>query len=116
MEQREVVRFLTLRKPFAKVIRAELDGVDGHEAFCLSAVKKRRTRIANGRITLEGDPRSGRPRQSDLSESVRALIEESPFFLCKRMSQKLRIAKTTCLHVLHENFDSESVLSSWFRM
>jgi hypothetical protein len=65
MELRAVVRFFTAKKLFARGIRAELEGVDGYEALCLSAVEKWRRRFANGRITLEDDPRSGRPPQSD---------------------------------------------------
>jgi hypothetical protein len=40
VEQRSVVRFLTLEKLSAKGIRAEFEGVYGYETFCLSAVKK----------------------------------------------------------------------------
>jgi hypothetical protein len=103
MEQRVVVRFLTLEKPSAKGINAELGCVYGHESLCLSALKKWRKRLANRRITPEDGPRSGRPPQSDVSESLRALIEESPFISCRRMRQKLPTAKTTYLRILHEN-------------
>jgi hypothetical protein len=100
MAQRAVVRFLTLQKLSARDITAELEGVYGHEALSLPAVKKWRTRFVNGRITLEDDQRSGRLRPSDLRESLRALIDESAFISCKCMSQKLRIPKTTYLRIL----------------
>jgi hypothetical protein len=61
MEQRAAVRFSTLKKLSARDITVELEGVYGHEALSLSAVKKRRKRFANGRITLKDDPRSGTP-------------------------------------------------------
>jgi hypothetical protein len=102
MEQRAVVRFLTLKKLSARDIIADLEGVYGHEALSLSAMKKWRKRFVNGRIALEGDPRSTRPPRSDFCESLRALIDESPFLSSKRICQKLRIPKTTCLRVLHE--------------
>jgi hypothetical protein len=94
-------------------ITAELEGIDGYEARCLSAVKKWRKRFASRRITLESDPRSGRPQQSDLSESVRALIKESPLILCKCMCQKLWIAKTTCPRVMHENIEFRRCYLQW---
>jgi transposase len=103
MEQRAVVRFLTLKKLSARDITAELEGVYEHEALSLSAVKKWCKRFVNGRITLEDDPRSGRPPRSNLCESLRALVDENPFISCKRMCQKLRIPKTTCLRVWHED-------------
>jgi hypothetical protein len=62
MEQCAVVQFLTLRKLSVMDIMVELNGVCGHEALSLSAVRKWRKRFVNGRITLEDDPRSGRPR------------------------------------------------------
>jgi transposase len=110
MEQRAVVQFLTLKKLSARDVTGELGGVYGHEVFSLSAVKKWRKRFANGRITLEDAPRSGRPLRSDLCESLRALIEETRFISCNRMCQKLRIPKTTCLRVLHEAFGSKKAI------
>jgi hypothetical protein len=93
MEQRAIVRFFTLKKLSAKDIRAELEGVFGHEVLSLSAVKKWPKRFANGRNNLEADPRPERRPQSDLCGSVRTLIEESPFIACKGMCQMLRIAE-----------------------
>jgi transposase len=107
MEQRAVVRFLTLRKLSARDITAKLEGVYGHEALSLLAVKKWRKRFVNGRITLEDGPGSGRLPRSDLCESLLRLTDESHFISCKRTCQKLRIPKTTCLRVLHEDL--------WFR-
>jgi hypothetical protein len=68
-------------------------------------VKKWRKQFVNGRITLEDDSQSGRPPRSDFSESLRTLIDETSFISWKRMWQKLRILKTTCLRVLHDNFE-----------
>jgi hypothetical protein len=61
MQQRAIVRFLTLKKLFARDITSELQGISGREALFLSAVKVWRKRFANGRITMEDDSRSGRP-------------------------------------------------------
>jgi hypothetical protein len=99
-EQRVVIQFLTLKRLFARDVTAELEGVYGHEALSLSAVKKWRKRFVNGRITLEDDPWSGRPPRNNLYESLRALINEIPFVSCKRMEQNLRIPRTTCLRLL----------------
>jgi hypothetical protein len=113
MEQRAVVRFLTLKTLSARAIRTELEAVYGHEALSLAAVKKWRKRFLNGRVSLDDDPRSGRPPVSDLAESVRTLLEETPFISCKRMCSKLRIAKTTCLRVLHDQLGFRKCYFRW---
>jgi hypothetical protein len=113
MEQRAVVQFLTLKKLSAVDITAGLKRVYRHEALCLSAGKKWHKRFVNGRITLQDDPRSGRPPRSDLYESLRALIDESPFISCKRMCQKPQIPKTTCLRVLHEDLGFRKCYLRW---
>jgi hypothetical protein len=113
MGQAALVRFLTLKKLSGSDITAELEGVYGHEALSLSAVKKWRKRFVNGRMTLEDNPRSGRTPRSDLCESLRALIDECPFISCKRMCQKLRIPKTTCLRGLHEDLGFRKCYLRW---
>jgi hypothetical protein len=79
MEQRGVVRFLILKVLSAKEIAVELKGSMVMK-LSLSAAKKWHRCVANGRVTLEDDPRSGRPAQSNLSESVRPIIEEVHLF------------------------------------
>jgi hypothetical protein len=59
-EHRAVTRFLIFKELPARDITAELEGMHGHEAFSLSAVKKWRKRFVNGIITPEDDPRSRR--------------------------------------------------------
>jgi hypothetical protein len=58
MEQRAIVQFLILKKLSAMDITAELEGLYGHEAPSLSAVKKWRKQFCNGRITLEDESQS----------------------------------------------------------
>jgi hypothetical protein len=53
MEQRKVVRFLTLKKLSARDFTDELKKVYGHEVFSLSAMKKGPERSINGRITRQ---------------------------------------------------------------
>jgi hypothetical protein len=103
IEQRAVIRFFPLKKLSAKDMRAGLEGVYGHEALSLSAGKKWHERSATGRISGEDDLASGRPPQSDLCESMRALIEEIPSITCQRISQKPPIAITPWLRVRRDH-------------
>jgi hypothetical protein len=113
MEQRAAVHYLPIKKLSAKGFRTEFEAVDDHEALSLFVVKKWRKRFANGRINLGDDPRSGRLLESHLAESVRAMLEEIPVISCKRMCKKLRIAKTMCLGVLHEQFGLRKCYFRW---
>jgi transposase len=70
MEQRTVVRFLTLKKLSAGDITIELEEVYGHEALSLSAVNNWCKRFMNKRITVKDEPRSGKPPRRDLCESL----------------------------------------------
>jgi hypothetical protein len=80
MEQHAVIRFMTLKKLFARDISAELEGMYGHEALSLSAVKKWRKRFVDGRTTLEDDPQSEKlPRSDDCKYSL-VLIDETRLF------------------------------------
>jgi hypothetical protein len=54
MEQRAIVRLLTLKKVSAMDSTAELKVLYGREALSLSAVRKWCRQSVNGRITLEG--------------------------------------------------------------
>jgi hypothetical protein len=58
IEQRAVVRFLTLKKLSAMDITAILEGVYEHEAVVFSALKKWCKWCVGGRILLKDDLRS----------------------------------------------------------
>jgi hypothetical protein len=80
MEQRVVVRFLIRKKLSARDIKEELEGVYGHEALSLSAVKKWRPTFINGRITLEDDSRSGSPLEAIFPSLCRRLLMKASLF------------------------------------
>jgi energy-converting hydrogenase A subunit M len=100
MEQRVVIRFLTLKGLKVKEIQAELESVSGTDAckFCL--MKKWRLRFLQGRTTLFDDPKSGRLLTQDLAEAVRSMVAERSFASCKVLHRHFGIAKTPCLRIL----------------
>jgi hypothetical protein len=65
MEQRTVVRVVTLKCLSAMEIEMEVTSTYCDEALQIFAVKKWRTRFMEGRTELEDDPRSGRHDSSD---------------------------------------------------
>jgi hypothetical protein len=67
MEQRAVVRFLTLKGLKTKEIEMEITNVHGDEALQIYTGKKWQTRFLQGRLQLGDGSRSGRPANSDLT-------------------------------------------------
>jgi histone-lysine N-methyltransferase SETMAR len=113
MEQRAVIRFLSLKGLKARDIQAELQSVYGPEACQLTAVKKWRTRFMQGRTDLFDDPRSGRPLTHDLAEAISSMLGERPFSSCKVLSRHFRIAKATCLRILHDKLGLKKFHLRW---
>jgi hypothetical protein len=62
---------------------------------------------------LSYDPRSGRPRQSDLATGIAALLEELPFLSCRLIARHFRVAKTTCLSILRESLGLKKFHLRW---
>jgi transposase len=102
MEQRAVVRFVTLKSLSLKDIYTELESVYMDQALCLHTVYKWHERFMQGRTELFDDPRSGRPLQNDLADAFCAMIQEFPFTSCKFLCIHFRLAKNTCLRILHD--------------
>jgi hypothetical protein len=59
-------------------------------------------RFLQERTTLFDDPRCGRPLTQDLAAAVRSMLTEKPFTSCMVLCRHFRIAKTTCLRILHD--------------
>jgi hypothetical protein len=102
MEQRGVVRLFTLKGLSPRDIHTELKSVYEDEALCVRAVYEWHERFMQGRMELFDNPRSGRPLQNDLADALRAMIQVFTFTSCKCLCIHFRIAKTTCLGILHD--------------
>jgi hypothetical protein len=102
MEQRAVIRFVTLKSLKAKAIQVELEPVYCTDACKLSMVKKWRLLFLQGTTIRFDDPRSRRPVTQDLAEAVRSMIRKQPFASYRFLCRHFKIAKTTCLWILHD--------------
>jgi transposase len=109
MEQRAVLRFLTLRGLNPQQIHSELESVYHEDALPLPTIYKWHARFRDGRTELSDDPRSDSPRRSDLAEAISSMLEERPFLSCKLLSQYFRIAKVTCLRILREDLPFQKI-------
>jgi transposase len=113
IEQRAVIRFFTLKGLKSSAIWTELQSVYGPQAFSISAVKKWQKRFREGRSDLFDDPRSGRPLAQDLAGAIRSMLEERPFSSCKSLCRHFRVAKTTCLRILHNDLGLTKLHLRW---
>jgi hypothetical protein len=102
MEQRAVIRLFALKGLKAKAIQAELESAYGTDASKLSTVRKRHLRFLHERTTVFDGPRSGRPRTNDLAGALRSILAEMPFTSCEVLCRHVRIVKTICLPILHD--------------
>jgi hypothetical protein len=78
MEQRAVIRFLTLKGLGVQQIHSELESVYHKEVLTLSTVYKWSARFRVGRTKLSNDPRSRRPGKSDVATGISAMLEARP--------------------------------------
>ena len=113
MEQRAVIRFLTLKGLHAGAIVAELRCVYKEDALALATVKKWRKRFVEGRTSLCDNPRSERSLSNDLAEAIASMLREKPFASCKALCLQFRIVKTTCLRILHDNLGMKKFNLRW---
>jgi hypothetical protein len=93
---------LTLQGLKAKEIEMKLTGLSADEAFQISAGKKWRMLLLQGRTKLGYDQRLGRLANSDLTQVIVELIRERPFLSCKMSCRHLRVSSNACLRILHE--------------
>jgi hypothetical protein len=107
LEQRAVIRYLTLKNLTVAEIATELQGVYGRDALKYSTVSKWRLRFLDGSEDLFDLARSGRLPRSDLATPIQQLLQQFPFISCKVLCHKLKIGKATCLRVLHDDLHLE---------
>jgi transposase len=113
MEQRAVMRFLTLKGLHARAIVAELRCVYKEDVLSLATVKKWCKRFVEGRTSLCDNPRSGRPLSTDLAKPITSMLKEKPFASYKVLCRHFRIPKTTCLRILHDNLGMKKFNLRW---
>jgi hypothetical protein len=109
LEQRAVIRYLTLQNLSVAGIATELQSVYGTDALKYSTVSKRRLRLQDGSDGLFDSARSGTPSSSDLAAPIQLFLQQFPFISCNVLCRKLKIGTTTCLRVLHNDFHLEKL-------
>jgi histone-lysine N-methyltransferase SETMAR len=116
IEQRAVIKFLTLEKKGPKEIHERLVGVYGDSALSDKTVKKWSKLFKWGRLSLEDDHRSGRPNEAvtpDTIKKVEELVMSDRRFKCQKLADKVGISKTSVLKILHQHLGMSKISSRW---
>jgi hypothetical protein len=116
MQQRAVIRFLTLKSLRASAIAAEPKLVYETEVFAFSTVKKWRKRFAEGRTWPYDDPRCDRHLVNDLTETISLMLKEKSYLSCKVLCRHFGIAKGTYLQTFHDRLGMKSFILVGFPM
>jgi hypothetical protein len=103
LEQRAVIRYLTLKNLSVAEIATILQSVYGTDALKYLMVSKWRFPFQDASHDLFDLARSGRPYWSDLAAPIQSLLQQFPFISRNALCRKLKIGKATCLRVLHDD-------------
>jgi hypothetical protein len=98
-----MIRYLALKNLRVAEIVTELQSVYGTDALKYSMVSKWRLRFQDGSDDLFDLAHSETPSRSDLAAPVQSLLQQFPFISYELPCRNLKIAKATCLLVLHDD-------------
>jgi hypothetical protein len=113
MEQRPMIRFLTLKRLKSRDIHAELMSVYSGDALVIAPVKNWNKSFREGRTDLFDDPRGGHHRTHDLAEAICFVLPDRHFTSCKVLCRYSRIGKATCLRIHHDALELKKFHLRW---
>lgn len=113
MEQRYVIKYLHRKKTKTEDIVKELKDVYGKEALSRSRVYYWVKEIKLGREDLNDLPRSGRPIDEQLINTIQDHITNEPFASARKMALELNISHDTVRRCLIEYLGMKSMNLKW---
>jgi hypothetical protein len=76
-------------------------------------MKKCSKRFAEGRTSLYDGPRCGRPIANDLTEVLSSMLKDRPSLSRKALCRHFRVARETCLRILHATLGMKKFQLRW---
>jgi hypothetical protein len=107
VEQRAVIRYLTLKSLSVAEIATELQSVYGADALKYLTVSKWRLPLQFSSDDLFDLARSGRPSRRGLGAPIQSFLQQFPFVSRKVLCCRLKIGKATCWRVLRDDLHLE---------
>jgi hypothetical protein len=102
LEQRTMICFFPLNGFQPEHVQTERSDMSREQAFQLPTVEKWHLYVADRIGDLEDEPKSGRPKKTDLVGRLIRLLHKKPFTSCKAICRRLEILKTIFVRVLLE--------------
>jgi len=116
IEYRAVIKFMTLQGHTATFIKSDLDNVYRENSPSSATVKRWTKEFQRGRLSLEDDYRSGRPREAVIPANV-ALIEEmvrkDPRVKVRELEEWTGLSHGSILTILHRELGMTKLCSRW---
>ena len=102
METSLIIRFLWRQKKSNTCIHSEMNQVDAMPTISLRTIQKWTSRFNNGELSVMDTPRSGRPKNLELRESIQSYINENPYASAREIAETIECSKTTVSKIRRE--------------
>jgi hypothetical protein len=112
-DQRVMIKFLGNDGPDAHQIAPKLAAQFGEDAYALRTVQFWIDEVPRGREDLHDLPRSGRPREDDLTSRIQSLLDENPFESARSMVDTLHVSHATGFRYFHQELGFQCFHLRW---
>jgi transposase len=115
-DQRVYIKIETLRGKTPTEIHSLLMEVCGVETVDQSTISRWAQRFHEGRLSIENDPKSGRPRTSTDDQSVERvlqILEEDHRMTCEEIAQSAGISRASAYRILIERLHKRRIAARW---
>ena len=115
-DQRSYIKIETLRGKKPTEIWSALHEICGEQTVGRSTVSHWATRFCEGRVTINNDPRTGRPKTSTDERSVKLVavfLAEDCQVTCEEISQVTGISPTSVFCILTNDLQKRKICAPW---
>jgi len=116
IEYRAVIKFFVKEGLTPNEIHSKLKKVYGDSSPSFSTIKKWAAEFKSGRISLEDDPRAGRPKSATTPEIVEQVhdmvLDDRRMKVCE-IVETISISKERVGYILHEELDIKKLCARW---
>ena len=115
-DQRSYIKIETLRGKNPTEIHSALHEVCSEQTVDRSTVSHWATRFHEGRVSINDDPRPGRPKTSRDERGVKLVVdflEEDRRATCKEISQATGISPTSIFRILTNDLQKRKICVCW---
>jgi histone-lysine N-methyltransferase SETMAR len=115
-EYRAVIKFFVKEGLTPNEIHSKFINVYRDSSFPFSTIKNWAAEFKRGRISLEDDPREGRPKSattSEIIEQVHNTVLYDRRMKVREIAETIGISKERVGYILHEELDMKKLCARW---